>query len=532
MMFSPLPYNKNSPEELYEFLIHLETIDLVPQQFLEYMGVLIDLSFDLRRKEGLELAIKWGNEIEQRGLDQVNFPLFHYFRANAWSCLWNILVHFEKKYSGWDWEQEEAEKEIFYLRSALIEPTFKNLDPYRQCQILTNLGNTYDTIGRFVEAQEYWGRALAINPQFGMALGNRGLGLWHYASSLYDPGHATVFLKFALNDLNHSLETQTDDPGAKVIYKGKRDDILSRSPKLATEEFNLSDFSLGEKDDEIQYRKWSLKNRLFLNPLNDLGEFPIAATDIFSLPDIVYKIEEGPYYHGFFDQLKQEYVSARYAFYQGTTIREVHFSDKEVLIYNTLDYPVYSLAIERVKGAYRTAYSIFDKIAFFLNAYLHLGIPERNISFRSIWYQKAQRKLGLRGDMSQRRNWGLRGLFWLSKDLFEEKGDFKDTTEPDARSLSEIRNHLEHKYLKVHDEMWWGIEKQKDGDVKSGVFKYPIGYSLHRKDFHAKTMRLLKLTRAAMIYLSLAVHQEEKLKKSSGINVPMFMDNFDDGWKT
>ncbi len=277
--------------------------------------------------------------------------------------------------------KEEAEKEIFYLRSALIDSAFKNLDPYRQCQILTNLGNTYDTIGRFVEAQEYWGRALAISPQFGMALGNRGLGLWHYASSLYDPGHATVFLKFALNGLNQSLKTQTDDPDAKVIYKRKRDDILSRFPKLATEEFNLSDFSLGETDDEIRYRKWCLKNRLFLNPMNDLGDFPIAATDVFSLPDIVYKFEEGPYYHGFFDQLKQEYVSARYAFYQGTTIREVHFSDKEVLIYNTLDYPVYSLAIERVKGAYRTAYSILDKISYFLNAYWQLEFQKETSIF-------------------------------------------------------------------------------------------------------------------------------------------------------
>jgi hypothetical protein len=107
-----------------------------------------------------------------------------------------------------------------------------------------------------------------------------------------------------------------------------------------------------------------------------------------------------------------------------------------------------------------------------------------------------------------------------------------DTTEPDARSLSEIRNHLEHKYLKIHDELWVGIEKQKDGDLKSGVFKYPIGHSLRRKDFHAKTLRLLKLARAAMIYLSLAIHQEEKLKKGSGINIPMFMDRFDDGWKT
>jgi tetratricopeptide (TPR) repeat protein len=527
-----LPYNQKSPDELYQFLVNIPTSEIDPEQILEYMGVLIDLSFDLRKKEGLELAIHWGNQIGQRGANKINRSLFHYFCANAWFCLKNVLVHVEGKQENWAWEQTETEKEIFHLRAALIEPAFVELEPFRQCQILTNLANTYDTIGRFVEAQEYWGRALVINPRFGMALGNRGLGLWHYAFSLYDSGHATIFLKSALNDLNHSLEIPADDPFAKKIYLGKRNKILSSFPKLATEEFNLSDFSLGSSENEIQYREWCLRNCLFLNPLNDLGALPIAARDIFSLPDIVYKLEDGPYFHGFFDQLKQEFVSARYLFYQGTTIHEAHFSDKGVLLYNTLDYPIYSLAIERAKGAYRTAYSIFDKIAYFLNEYLQLGIPEKSVNFRSLWYQETKKQLGLRQDMAQRQNWGLRGLFWLSKDLFEAKGGFKDTTEPDARSLAEIRNHLEHKYLKIHDEMWWGIDEQKDGNLKSGVFKYPIGYSLHRNDFHAKTLRLLKLTRAAMIYLSLGIHQEERIKQGSGVNLPMFMDTYDDDWKT
>lgn len=41
---------------------------------------------------------------------------------------------------------------------------------------------------------------------------------------------------------------------------------------------------------------------------------------------------------------------------------------------------------------------------------------------------------------------------------------------------------------------------KKDGDMNSDVFKYPMDCSLYQKDFHVKTMRLLKLAYAAMIY--------------------------------
>ena len=39
-----------------------------------------------------------------------------------------------------------------------------------------------------------------------------------------------------------------------------------------------------------------------------------------------------------------------------------------------------------------------------------------------------------------------------------------------------------------------------------------LAYSMHRGEFEAKTLRLLKRTRSALMYLCLAVHYEEKLK--------------------
>jgi hypothetical protein len=295
----------------------------------------------------------------------------------------------------------------------------------------------------------------------------------------------------------------------------------------------MESFSLGSSGDEIAYRNWCLQNRLFLNPLNDIGPYPIAAHDVLGAPSIVVSIKEGPYYPGFFNQMKQEYVSARFLYYEGINARETHFSDKEVVLVNTLDYPSYAFAVEKVKASFRMAYSLFDKIAFFLNHYMRLSIQERNVSFRTIWYKSQSKREGLREEFKQRQNWPLRGLFWLSKDLYEDKPGFKDSIEPDAQELNEIRNHLEHKYLKLHEDMWFG-PKEKENEVFRPMAD-TLAFSMYRKDFNEKALRLIKMVRAALIYLSLAVHCEErerKKKRSPDAFIPgMPMDVWKDEWK-
>ncbi|MCK4727472.1 MAG: hypothetical protein KAT27_00975, partial [Desulfobacterales bacterium] len=216
-------------------------------------------------------------------------------------------------------------------------------------------------VGRFVEAIEYWDRALARLPSFAMAWGNRGFGLIYYAGALYDPGHQRVLLKHAHAGLNKALSSEVDEDARKG-FESHKTWIESRL-SIEDIDIDMDSFSLGDCEQEIPYRQWCLQNRLFLNPLNDLGRYAIAAQDILSAASIVVEISEGPYYPGFFNQMKQEFVSARYLYYEGISAEEAHFSDKGVLLYNTLDYPSYSLSAEKVKAAFRMAYSLFDKIA-------------------------------------------------------------------------------------------------------------------------------------------------------------------------
>jgi hypothetical protein len=240
---------------------------------------------------------------------------------------------------------------------------------------------------------------------------------------------------------------------------------------------------------------------------------------------VVVSIDSAPYFVAAFDQLKQEFVSARYLYYEGLTAHSPSFSDRRVLLHNTMDYPAYGLRTEEQKSAYRIAYSLFDKIALFLNAYMDLKIAPERVSFRKVWYNQGDaKKKQLAVTFSDRANWSLRGLFWLSKDLFEEEV-FGDVLEPGARGLHEIRNYLEHRFLRLTRES----RASMPGDIPSGLIK-----NIDTTDFEAKTLKVLKLARAALIYLALSVWREEQVRskgKTSARVLSAELDIWENDWK-
>ncbi|MEI9803514.1 MAG: LA2681 family HEPN domain-containing protein [Pseudolabrys sp.] len=340
------------------------------EKAFQYLGSLIDSAFHLGRPEGTDKALAWSDELEVRPLSAANQMLLDYFRANAWENRKNLHIHDKEK--AWRWTQPEALQQILFLRRAVRRAEFPQWESVRQAEVLTNLANQLNTLGRFVEALNYWTRALVVRQNFGMALGNRGLALSIYARALFDNGHKRIFLLFSHHDLSAALsesayyESEQDAP-AKNAFRQRKEEIeaLITIPK-GKEPPKLHEHSIGDTDEERRYRQWVLYEKLFLTPLNDLGYHSIAACDTFTLPSFVTAINEPPTWIGFFNQMKQEYVSARWMLYEGMQVSAPHFSDKNVTLYNTLDYPSYSLAVERTKSAFRTAYSLFDKIGFFL----------------------------------------------------------------------------------------------------------------------------------------------------------------------
>jgi len=499
---------------------------------MNYIAELIDHANDHSNLEEAQSALKLRDKIFIN-LDDIQKTEINYYKANAWS-----VIRHGKHSSGeniWEWDQTEILQEIYWLRSSIKSLGFSSLNKFRQCQILTNTGNILSHIGRPIEAIEYWNRAIKIMPNFAMALGNLGLGLESYAKYFYDHGHAAVLIKEA-HDLLRSVNnpnTIWDGDG----YQQIRNWMLNRSEIMKSyfnfellSNISLTEHSLGRSKTERLYRKWAIENCLFLSPLNDLGDYPIAAHDVLHLPDMILAIDQPPNLIGFFNQLKQEFVSSRFFLWQeivDSSSYKNHFSDRDVLLLNTLDYPAYSISVEQIKIAFKMAYSLFDKIAFFINYYWSLGHSENAIYFHSVWFKNKDKKQ-LHPCFLKKENLALRGLYWLSKDFIEKDSQslivLGETMEPDAYKLRSIRNHLEHKYLKVHDDLW-----TYGRDFENPLFRDNLAFHLSVSELIEKTMRIIKLARSALIYLSFAVHQEERIKAEEDgvIRFPMSLPRMD-----
>jgi hypothetical protein len=496
-----------------ESLLELHTLDgLEPTEALDAIAVLVDHAMDTRDLKLNAQALTWAGQLEPRLTTDTDLAMLDYYRANAWAHQQSESC--QDRNLAWAWDLEPLRQQILLLRSALNRACFKDLPTHAQCQILTNLGNQLSFAGRFVEAREFWSRAVVTLPDFWMARFNRGYGMLTYARCLYDDGHRCAIAMSAHSDMTDAIVSldahpEYGDSRLRESFLAKAEEIASHVDLAAfAADYDADGFSLGDDADEQDYRNWCLQQCLFLNPLNDTGPHSIAARDVMQLPTFTTEMDERPVVLGLFNQLKQEFVSARWLYFDGITMQGMHFSDRDVGLYNTLDYPVLGLAAEKVKLAFRMSYSLFDKIAFFLNHYLKLGIPEKEVYFRSIWRDK---KTGaFRPAFNNVENLAFRGLYWLSKDFFDP--DFKDTTEPEARACHEMRNHLEHKYVKLHSLM---MPRPSSTPGAFDLFEDDLAYSLSVADLDRRTLRILKLARSALIYLLLGMNQEERRRRSA-----------------
>jgi hypothetical protein len=506
---------------------------------LDAIARAIDLATDVRNRSSLERADELVEQMSQEQIPPRTAATLAYYRANIWSAIHALKGPDTPEV--WDWQGQETQREIQYLRQAAHHPAFEDLDPVRQCQIDTNLGNLLNRVGRVVDAIASWDRALARIPHFAMARGNKGIGLSYYSRALYDRSHMAIVMLAAHDELSATLEPKAffDSPGSqrpKAAFRECRDEIARHMDVTAVRGHVSTQLgSLGRSKHEQAYRRWCLDQRLFLNTLNELGSLLAAACDVITTPNFVTNVEEPPTLARFFDIMKQEFVTARFLLYSGLNSERVHYSDRGVPLSNTFDYPAYGLAVEQVKCAFRIAYSLFDKIAQFINHYWALCENSKDVAFRRIWYRKTGKQYVLRDEFVLYPNWPLRGLFWLSRDLYDPTPGFRDHTEPEARALNDLRNKLEHGFVSVHGIDWLGSFADMR-PLGTGPFGSDQNlYTVARGDLAAKALRIIKLARAALIYLVLAMHAEERRRAEdradNGLIVPMELGAWEDDWK-
>ena len=455
-----------------------------------------------------ELLRKYGKECERRlasaqGMDRV---LLNYYRSNTYGAI--IEAKGGDDNYIWSWEQPDGVQNALALRRAIIEPAFETCHSIRICQIRTNLANRLSSLGRPVAANEQWLKVLEIEPHFAKALAARGQGICFLAQNLYERGHTLLMLAAARSLYEAALDEESVwESGDRDAHAPRLNEELRQLTSYLkdigyNESFDLNRWSLGATEEERSYRSWCLRERLFLNPLNETHTCNVAATDVLHLPSHTYKIEEEPRFPAYYNLLKQEYISSRYRLYRALHEDEPEFLMRDVLMLDSGEGHALGHYTEDLRAAFRSAYSIFDKIGLFLNDYFGIGLDPRKVAFRTIWFENPNNPVNIRPVFKDNRNWILQGLFFLSKDLFDEV--LKEVAEPDAANLARLRQQVEHRFL--------SFQHFPEGKCTE------THWILSADAFQDKTLRLLKMAREALIYLSLAMHLEETRREEASKN--------------
>lgn len=494
---------------------------IMTSQKLDELAQIIDRACDLGNEQELRIIIAINQEYVERLDDTKAKATLYYFLANAWAGLHDIRYKKDQS-SIWEYEQETINNQIINLRKAKKEKGFSEIPIEYQCAILTNLANIFNHTGRTVYSLNLYNQALLIEPNFVMARANRGLCLVSFADLDYDENHRAIFAKLAYDDLKKAskqLILYIKNGYDSEYYTNVKEECVNKIKAIElhlgrtflTSPLEFNNFSLGKPKKEKEYRQWALAHTLFLNPMNDIGTNNIASYDPLNLPSLIMDIHSGfPKYITYFNQIKQEYVSYRHLLYEGIKEKTDKFYNKDISLIDDYDYNLYAIHNEKIKLAFRGFYSIFDKIAYFLNEYFDLRYSERDIDFRKIWKNKNnQKELNIKFNGLE--NLALRGLYFINKDLFfPDKDDksFIGVVEPEAVEINEIRNHLEHKFMtiKILDIAKYQISNDRE-NIKC----------LTQEDLEEKTLHLVRLVREAIIYLSFALHIEEKKKDDKNI---------------
>lgn len=443
-----------------------------------------------------------------------------FFEANIHAALRSLS---DSTSAGWLEPLLEAEiRALRVARLTLANESTRTLRNDLKSRVITNLANALNRSGRFVEAIELWDEVLAEHPRFGMAMGNKALALYGYARYAGTGIERALLLRASYRAVKAALEAGVESHATEQIS-----DLAAHISSVADwekAEVPLPVFDAGRSKRERRYRRWCVRHRIVLSLINDV-EFSVEALqDAVTLPPITIAAGEArdlmPRPYAIYNQLKQEYVSARHLVFEALCERDdkLHFSDRGVVLFDALDYRYYRTWIEKLKMAFLTLHAIFDKIAYLVNEYWKVGMEARRISFGSVWHSGGRSSQEPSAPFAGSDNWPLRGLYCLSRD-FHLKPVGEGAVDPEAKVLNEIRNHIAHKYLRVHDHVLYDAEgdRERNGDE--------LGYAISDQELEHQVMKLLKLARSALIGLNCAVAHEEvargRILEGKGLVAPI-----------
>lgn len=444
----------------------------------------------LQDREHLESAAELWRSVGAETHNQIGYNL-----ANAELDLWHLLV----RERGYVPVLQDDRVHLRDARALLRRAGYDNTLPLHiRIQALTNLGNSYDSEGRDIDAIAACNEVLVLDPTFGMALGNKGTALLYVApfAGKHRPtvtAEAVQALDAALADAERIIEFG----GTKVLehFRGLRANINVGRDFVAhpREQPEWAD----------PYLRRCAAHGLFLHvSLACLSEDREELDPLF-FRGVTVGLDDAEQRRAHdlidaFNALKQDFIAARYLLWLAdgaeSPIR-AHAAETSARAgyLDTLRYARWGTRTGLAIQAFAAASNLLDKVASAVHLYYRTSRKSRTVYFRYLWHPRAQRDQPDVMDpelVDAAPTRGLRALCDLSCD---------PETDTQLNELLDRRHTATHRFLSVHRVPYAAEE--------------PAGDWLEHVDWDdlvTGAVTLLVTARSALIYLARMIDIEER----------------------
>lgn len=296
-------------------------------------------------------------------------------------------------------------------------------------RLYVNISNEYSNQFRSINALSYYRKALAIDDCFDMAIGNFALAVEHHNPLIGLDKNKCDMVFNLLYELYYDLHIENLDSGHEFFMSKKKQYIETKRKYIKNSVFGKETYNPYSFFTEIDlnsplYEDWCVKNTLYLNFINDIGNFEEAKFDI----DV--------------SQINDRLCLNEARLYSLNYLFKLFILQRRKM-YECQDLNSYDMLLE-LSQIFQCLYSYFDKVSFFIYRYFNLFGNERGINIKSVWDKKDKNG----NSLLEYKNQYLYNIFWLRKEYRENKDDkikINELLSPDAHDYAEIRNMLEHK---------------------------------------------------------------------------------------
>ena len=452
-----------------------------------------DAGFRLKNVALIERAVRvW------RDLGPHTSPSILYNLASAQLYLWQLAV--EQKGLGDAWLNKRSHLHEARRLFNLVAQD-KDADTEMRLKALTDCGNSFDIVGRYLDALDCYERALKLDSSFGMAAGNRGITLLNVAPLM--GGHESHVLLQAAADLDSAISDQD-----RVLLCGGQSALDTfRRRRAALSVSGDLHHSASEPSPQLgdPHLDWCLRNQLFLHISPDCiraGSETLDAVTFrnfrLSLADEAV-LDRANEIIDAFNTIKQDYIAARYLVWlaaaEDSPIQvQAKTITRRTSFWDTLNYAYWGVRPGIGVQALKVALDTLDTIAAFVHLYLCSGRGVRDIDFRTLPYANRSKKKKLAPSLAEalkrpEQNRGLAALFDFSAGLEEQ------STTP-LRRLVQRRHAATHRFFSVHSE----------GSPDSSDWIERLSWP----ELIEESLESLRIARGAILYLAQMIHIHEK----------------------